>query len=224
MNLITSQSPGIRELFSLEGLTEPDFEPVGPGDVDFIPTDRFPALIGLIDETGGPVAKSFRNEAAIYLTYWGCEDGVNYIEAEVSAPSRERVSSHAHRMGSFDITPEIYMRALMGYWAIKSDMDDGVAAANLVRPALSKIIKLAHTEQFEITSIFNMHVDDFYIGRRIFTDSKVFRDYLCAMLDQKNNGRQMYKPKDAVKFFEVYDPDFLKQELKTRGFNLKEFE
>jgi len=224
MNLITSQSPGVRELFSLEGLTKPGWEPAGPGDIDFIPSERFPALIALINETDGPVEKTLRNETAIYLTYWGHEEGVNYIEAEVSAPPGERSSTHLHRMVSFDITPEIYMRALMGYWAIKADMDDGVAAANLVRPALSKIIKLAHTEQFDITSIFDMHLNDFYIGKRIFTDSSIFQDYLCAMLDQRDSGRQMYKPKEVVRFFKVYDPDFLKQELETRGFSLREFE
>ena len=212
----TSKDPDVMLLLRLDGgLTEHGDQPADAGDVDFIPTERVPALIALMNEADGPVQKYVRNQAAIYLAEWGHKEGVKYIEAEMSKPAHERTATHKHRIGAYDITPELFMRALVGYWCLADDEGRSDEAKLLVRPGLRKIVIAAMTERFEIHSILSWAINDHFGRQNLVGDDNVLKDYLCAMLDQNDNGKQGYKPKDAVKFFEKYDPDFLKQELKA---------
>ena len=119
MKVKTWKDPDVKALLRLDGsLTEDGNPPADAGEVDYIPTDRIPALIALMNEEGDPVQKDVRNQAAIYLAEWGCEEGVKYIEEEVFQSADERARTHEHRMGDIDITPEVFMRALIGYWTI----------------------------------------------------------------------------------------------------------
>ena len=74
----TWKDPDVKALLRLdESLTEDGDQPADAGEVDFIPTDRIPALIALMNEEGGPVQKDVRNQTAIYLAEWGYEEGVS---------------------------------------------------------------------------------------------------------------------------------------------------
>ena len=224
MNMKTSKNPDVEALFRLDGsLTEDGNPPADAGEVDYIPTDRIPALIALMNEEGDPVQKDVRNQAAIYLAEWGYEEGVKYIEAEVFKPVDERARTHEHRMGDIDITPELFMRALIGYWTILSDQDRSEEGKNRIRPALQRIVKLAEQQPFEINSILYWEIDEYFGPQNLIGDREVLGSYLIAMLDQKESDQHQYKPKKAVEFFEKYDPVFLDQELKARGLTRADF-
>ena len=167
--------------------------------------------------------KDVRNQAAIYLAEWGYEEGVTYIEAEVSKLADERACTYEHRMGDIDTTPESFMRALIGYWTILSDKNCSEAGKNRIRPALQRIVNLAEQEQFEINSILSWEINEYFGPQNLIGDREVLGSYLIAMLDQRESGRHGYKPKKAVDFFEKYDPDFLERELKARGLTKADF-
>jgi len=214
----TWKDPDVKELFELDdSLTEEGWSAADAGDVDFIPTERIPGLRALMNETDGPVTTYIRHKAAIYLTYWGYEDGVEYIANEVAKSSEDRGGIFVHRLHGYDITLELFARALSGYLALKSDAGEWESAAKLVRSTAKTIIKTACVDSFEIESFFHREVGDHYAGRRLIDDPAIFQRYLVAMLDQKDNRRQGYKPHDAVKFFEKYDREFLQTELDRRG-------
>ncbi|MEO9969383.1 MAG: hypothetical protein ABJG15_06065 [Hyphomonadaceae bacterium] len=210
------------QLFELDvSLTEERRVPVDAGDVDFIPTERIHGLRALMNETDGPVTVYIRHKAAIYLTEWGYADGVEYIATEVRKSVEDRVGAFDHRLRGYDITLELFMRALMGYRVRKcSQGEKDETARRLIRPIVKAIIEIACEESFEIRDVFYAEVGDDYeewYDERLIDDPAVFQRYLIAMLDQKDDRRQGYKPQDAVKFFERYDPEFLKQELLSRG-------
>lgn len=224
MKVKTWKDPDVKALLRLDGsLTEDGNPPADAGEVDYIPTDRIPALIALMNEEGDPVQKDVRNQAAIYLAEWGCEEGVKYIEEEVFQSADERARTHEHRMGDIDITPEVFMRALIGYWTILSDKNRSEEGKKRIRPALQRIVNLAEQQQFDINSILYWEIDEYFGPQNLIGDRDVLGSYLIAMLDQRESGRHGYKPKQAVRFFEKYDPVFLDQELNARGLTRADF-
>lgn len=221
--MITWDDSIAKAALDLRGLREDGGDAVDAGDVDLIPVERLPMLRALMSETDGPVQTYVRHQAAIRLASWGYEDGVEYIEQQVAKGLHEDVGVMAHRMYSYDITFELFLRSLNDYWAFRSDAGDGKAAFARITPVLKKIVHMACSESFEISEILSKELDHWYVGRRSINDPKLLHQYLIAMLDQKDTAKQHRKPDDAVSFFLKYDPDFLTEELARRNLSVADF-
>lgn len=177
-------------------------------DIDF---DRIPELHRLLTPNAVKNDLEIPLEAALVLTSWGDDKGLEYLEyVESLGPEDWYGAGYSHKFGNFDTTREWMLSAISFYSGAHLDRSGNDAKRERIFPIVSSILKASETHKFQFNFLS-------VILRRSYNEYDAgLKSYLCAMLAD-DSGFHHHKPADAVKFFEKYDPRYLDVALARAG-------
>jgi hypothetical protein len=183
-------------------------------DIEDIPTDRIPKLFALLG--GDDEQAAFR--AAYVLCGWGQKGGFEYMRDFVMREPPMEEGWYEHRLRGYDDTYRFALKAIVGYWAMLSDRNEGygeTARKEIFEP-IQRIVELSNDLSFEIDNFFWLIED------------KGFREYLPALKAHleaiiKEPEKHHWKVADCAHLLMKFDPEFVTQTLATQGYTLADF-
>ena len=185
-------------------------------DLEDVPKERVDKLRDLLHSDDLAV----RFDAALLLTNWGVEDGLNtLIDLFEKGETKGFIPHHLH---PYDDTNKHILDALIGYCASQTDLHKEQEARKRIYPTIISIIKQAVHSSYSIAQIGFLIKKDLDIHKEVYTEYiPVLEDFLTAIIDDKE--RNYWRIHDALKLLLEVDELFVQKILTEKGKTLADF-